>query len=78
MNFSNTHNGVKTKTMTGKCTHILTITTKHIITFLNRTDLEAAELLQQMAETGTVSKTRSRASQEHPNGKCIYVINFYN
>lgn len=60
--------------MTRKCTHILTITTKHI-TFLNRTDLEAAELLQPMAETGIASKTRSRASPEHPNGKCINVIN---
>lgn len=62
--------------MTGKCTHILTITTKHIITFLNRTDLEAAKLLQPMAETDTASKTRSRASPEHPNGKCIYVKKF--
>lgn len=49
---------------------------KHF-TFLNRTDLEGAELLQLMAETGTASKTRPRASPEHPNGKCINLIFFF-
>ena len=49
---------------------------KHF-TFLKRTDLEGAELLQLMTETGTASKTRSRARPEHPNGKCISLIFFF-
>lgn len=48
---------------------------KHF-TFLNRTDLEGAELLQLMAETGTAFKTRSRARPEHPNGKFFNLIFF--
>ena len=54
--------------------HIFLLLQLKHFTFLNRTDLEEAELLQLMAKTGTSSKTRSRASPEHPNGKCINQI----
>ena len=57
--------------------HIFLLLPLKHFTFLNRTDLEGAELIQPMAETGTTSKTRSRASPEHPNGKCINLIFFF-
>lgn len=69
---------VKPKTTTGKCTNALRETTrKYKNGFINRTDLDAAEQLLPLNETGIATKTRPVThSLVHLNGKFINLINF--